>query len=137
STPCEGEHGEAESESRDRGARERPQQRGERDGGEGGEQADPATKRPDGRRDEQCDDEHVARRERAQEDRDEPAQEVALGARVVDEVLRQATRAVVVVAELLVEVVRDAGGPPPADRDRGDLDEAERGDRGGGGGQCP
>src|SRR5213079_833448 len=78
------------------------------------------------RGEEERDDEHVARRERTQEDRHEPAQEMALGAGVVDEVLRQAPCAVVVVAELLVEVVGDARGAPPADRDGVDLDEPER-----------
>src|SRR5437588_11913533 len=62
---------------------------------------------------------------------------MALGARVVDEVLRQIASAVVVVAELLVEVVGHARGAPRADRDSVDLDEPERGHGGSGAGDRP
>ena len=76
----------------------------------------------------QRDDEAVRARERPQEDRHEPAQEVILGAGVEDEVLRQPARAVVVVAELLVEVVDDGRVTPPRDRDEEVVDETEQRD---------
>src|SRR5205823_4791815 len=88
-------------------------------------------------RDQQGDDEQVAAAERAEERRDEAAQEVILGARVVDEVLRQPAGAVVVVAEMVAEVVDDGARSPPADRDRVDVDEPDRGDGGRGAEQRP
>ena len=47
-----------------------------------------------------------------------------LGAGVEDEVLRQAAGAVVVVAELLVEIVDDGRVSPPRDRDEEDVERA-------------
>src|SRR5436190_2198380 len=131
----EREHDEPRSERDERRARERPEETGRDDDGErDGE--DTATQRR--KRDQERNDEEVAARERRQERRDEPAQERLVAPDVVDEVLGQPvhgaarlgphSRAVVVVAELPVEVVDDAVSPPPADRDRVHVGEAGRRD---------
>src|SRR3954469_7349714 len=132
----EGEHDETRRERDERRARERPEQSccdGNREDDSGA-----AAKR--GGRYEQCDDEEIAARERRQERRHEPAEERLVAADVVDEVLRQTvdrpdglgahTGAVVVVAEVTVEVVDDAVRPPPLHRDRVDVDEPETRDEG-------
>ena len=124
----------------ERRARERPQQACCRHEREQDDERPPAHRR-DG--DEQRDDEEVTARERAQERRDEASQKRLVVPDVVDEVLRQPrdtgmyARAVVVVAELAVEVVDDAVRPPPADRHRIDVDEPERRDERGGAEQRP
>jgi hypothetical protein len=53
---------------------------------------------------------------------------VILRARVEDEVLGQAAGALVVVAEVLVEVVDDRRAAPPRDRDQKSVEQADDGD---------
>ena len=78
------------------------------------------------------DDEQVRGPERGEKRRHRAAQQVILVAGVEDEVLRQAPRAVVVEAELLVEVGGNARVFPALDRNGVHLHDPEHGDAGGG-----
>ena len=74
--------------------------------------------------------EHVRACERSEERRDEPAVEArGVAAVVEDEVLGQPAGAVVVVAEVLVEVVDDRRVTPPGDRHEEVVEEPEHRDR--------
>ncbi len=117
------EDDEPDGERDDRRAGERPQEARRADESE--RRAEPQAAR--NREQQQRHDEHVRGRERRDERRDEPAEEAV--ARVEREVLRQAGRAVVVVAELVVEVPDGARMAPPLDRHRVDLDQSPRRDR--------
>src|SRR5581483_7580635 len=100
----------------DRRAGERPEEPGRADGAERGGNRGTT---PVDREQQQRDEEHVRRRERRDERRDQPPEEPV--ARVEGEVLRQPRGAVVVVAELSVEVPDGSGVAPPLDRDGVDL----------------
>ena len=111
----------------------RPEQAGEEQGRERNpdDEPRPEPKEPCGHEQERRD-ENVGGRERREEHRDEPPERM-LVARVVDEVLRETGEPLVVEPELIGEPPGRAGAPPPRERDRVDVDEAEGRDGGG----CP
>ena len=109
-------------------ARMRPEEAREEERRRRDPEHEPGPQPPEPRRGEQKGShEHVRGCERRQEERDKPAQRVLVPG-VVDEVLRQAGKTLVVEAKLLREPARGAGVAPPRERDRVDVDQAERGD---------
>ena len=120
--PHRGEDDEPGRERDERRARERPEQTGRCDDAE--HERESASQEPHG--EQQSHGAEYAAPSWAEEGRDEPPQEVLLGAGVVDEVLRQPAGAEPARKAEVAEVVDDAVRPPPADRDRVDVDEADR-----------
>ena len=124
----ESEHEQAGRECQQRRTREREEQSREDHRAQRDEDARPSQER---RTQQQRNDEQVRARERSEERRDEPSIEPVDIAPVVEhEVLRETTGAVVVVAELLVEVIDDGRVAPPRDRNEEIVEEPEHRDRG-------